>query len=601
MTFSRKIFIAVFLSTIVLGTVLIWAAYTYVSKQTEEKFVSRYSVFTNILSNTLSRLDVNTEELMLNAAKVVVAADAEKGLLSTDELKRLRDDLKMTHVFVTDDNGKFVRSTNEDPLLIPNLFSFCSDYKKLVRGTSVVEATPVIKPHPEPKPFKFVSVPSRDKKRIIEVGVRVDFIAKTLAEAAGSDKNVIAMSLYAPDGTPFGRFVADKVAFTDTKINLPPNLNGVVESDGNYKFYSKVISSHPQCCQCDASGTSRNGEYYYVLESEVSKSELKAVLATTRTTFFLIALGNFIFSLLISRFVSRRLVHNIEKAVDKVRKIKEQGDVKDRVNLDGKDEVAYLTHEFDHLLDTLESTQKAMVEAEKVQAKVQMAREVAHNIRSPIIAIEMMLPSMSRLPERLQNTLRNSVKEIKALTERLKNQADSLAESNSDGELEVLYLPIILQDIVSQKQLEYSGKCGVSFSLQKSGVTDDAFISANVTELKSILSNIINNAIESYGHGSGVVYIEWYVAENNCVVVLRDNGVGIPSNFLTDLGKRRITFKGGQERGLGLVHAFRTIESWGGVVEISSTIGKGTAVTIKLPKTISSFKKTLLISSEEVV
>ncbi len=46
------------------------------------------------------------------------------------------------------------------------------------------------------------------------------------------------------------------------------------------------------------------------------------------------------------------------------------------------------------MLDALEESQKRLVEAEKAESKVQLARVVAHNIRSPVVAIEMMIPQM---------------------------------------------------------------------------------------------------------------------------------------------------------------------------------------------------------------
>lgn len=404
---SRKIFISVFLTTFLLGSLLIWAAHSYVSNQTKEKFVSRYSVFTKILAGTLTRLDTSTEDLMLNAAKVIQAKDAELGLLSEPILKDLRDDLKMTHVFVTDANGTFVRSTNESPALIPNLFSFCSDYKKLVAGTSVVEATPVIKPHPEPKPFKFLSIPSRDRKRIIEVGVRVDFIAKTLAEGVSSDTNVLEMSLYGPDGTAFGRFDSKGVEFEHHDTKLPTDLNTVVENSDSFSFFSKVDSSHPRCCQCDVAGTSKNGEYYYVLESKVSKKELKAVLATTSTAFLILGFLNGIISLLLSRFLSRRLVRNVENAARKVQEMKDSGDLSKRIELPGDDEVSFLTQEFDRVLDDLS----------------------------------------------------DSVREIKELASKLKQQSEG---GVADVSTAVIFVPILLDELISRKRLEFSDRANVS-------------------------------------------------------------------------------------------------------------------------------------------
>jgi hypothetical protein len=195
MTFAKKIFIAVFLSTLTIGSILIWAAYKYTINRSEEDFVSRYQVLSRVLADTLNRLDTSTEALMLNAAKVVSEKDEKHGLLSTDHLRELQRELGVTHLFVIDRNGKFLRSTNDDPAGIPNLFSFCENYQKLITGNLKVEATPVIKPNPEPKPFKFLSIPNNDRSRIVEVGVRVDFIAKTLAEAIKSDVNVTSMSL----------------------------------------------------------------------------------------------------------------------------------------------------------------------------------------------------------------------------------------------------------------------------------------------------------------------------------------------------------------------------------------------------------------------
>ena len=308
MTFAKKIFIAVFLSTLTVGSILIWASYKYTINRSEEDFVSRYKVFSKVLADTLNRLDTSTEALMLNAAKVVAEHDEKHGLLSTEKLRSLQSELGITHLFMIDRNGKFTRSTNDDPAGIPNLFSFCENYRKLVHGNLNVEATPIIKPNPEPKPFKFLSIPNKDRSRIVEVGVRVDFIAKTLAEAIKSDLNVASMSLYAPDGTPFGTYSNQNVVFESKKTSLPETFEDPIMRSNEASFFTKVTSSHTKCCQCDASGTSKNGEYYYVLESKVSRAELNAVQARAGVLFLMIGFGNGLLSFILARLLSRRLV-----------------------------------------------------------------------------------------------------------------------------------------------------------------------------------------------------------------------------------------------------------------------------------------------------
>lgn len=581
MTFSRKIFLSVFLVTLTLGGLIIWASHRYTTRQTEEKFISQYSKLNKVLATNLNSLDVSTEALMQNAAKVIAAKDAEKGLLSNQTLKDLRDDLSVSHIFIINKNGKFIRSTNEDAELIPNLYSFCGDYQKLVKGTSLVEATPVVKPDPEPNPHKFLSIPTRDKSRIIEVGVRVDFIGKTLSDAMKSDSNLVAMSLFDPKGTPFGRFSAKGIEFRNQKVTLPTNLQEIQETKDSFKFYSKVDASHKVCCQCNIAGTSKNGEYYYVLETEVSKNELKAIQARTNKTFFMFALVIFLMSLTLSKIISGRLVRNIKRATDKVRRIGRTCSVGDRINSHAQDEVAYLTEEFDHLLDKLEDSQQRLVEKEKIEAKVQMAKEIAHNIKSPITAIEMMLPMMVKVPDEMKGILRSSVKEIKTLSQRLKAQADSMSfESN---EPEMMYLPAILREQIALKKIEYSSRLDIKLELIDETHCSDAFVKGNSSELISILSNLVNNAIESYSHG-GTVTVRLHCDAIRCTIFVIDDGVGIPSEYLPSIGSKPITFKGNKGHGLGLTHAFKTIQSWGGEIVINSEVGVGTTVRINLLK-----------------
>ena len=585
MRFSKKIFISVFAATFIVGGGIIWTAHYFVSTNTKDKFISQYSVLTKILGDTLTRLDSNTEQLMLNAANVVAARDAEKGLLSTEELKAIRSELNVTHIFVTDHNGKFIRSTNEDPSLIPNLFSFSDEYEKLIQGAKKYHATPVIQPNPEPKPYKFLSIANRDRTRIIEVGVRIDFIARTLAEAIGADKNVMSMALYSPKGTPFGRFAAKDVKFEKETASFPINFE-TAESSDSFKFYSKVTSSHPSCSQCDKSGTSINGEYYYVLESEVSKNELKAMLASTTKASITLLFFNLLLALGISRFLSRRLVRNIEKAVSKVRKIKDHGQLGDRIDLKGKDEVAFLTREFDNLLGAMEKSREKVIEAERVQAKVQMARDVAHNIRSPIIAIEMMLPTLIGVPEQMRRVLKKSVKEIKGLSEKLskKNETGFFDLKSKPKERELLFLPAFLEEIVNQKRVEYSKKTQFDIRFESIGVTDNQFVQIDSLELSSIVSNIINNAVESYGPDAGPVIVTCRDQGSMCIVEIRDKGAGIPKEYLGRLGKESITFKGKNGRGVGLLHAAKTVEGFGGSIKIRSGVGDGTEVVISLQR-----------------
>lgn len=582
MKFSKKIFISVFVTTLVLGTGLVYIAYKYVSDSTERNFVERYSVFTNVMGDTLTYLDKNSEKFMLNTAKIIAEKDAKNGLLSTEELKSLRDELSVTHLFVLDKKGNFVRSTNEDPKLIPNVFNFCQEYRKTFAQRKFVEATPIIQPMPEPKPYKFLFIPSQDNERILEVGMRVDFVAKTLTEALGSDKNLVALSLYSPNGNLFARFNSKEFNFVGPKEALPDQFPAVIDSGEILHVYSKVASSHPQCCQCNTSGISKNGEYYYILDTEVSKKELSAIQAGTQSSFVLLAFVNLLFAFALSRIVSRRLVKNIEMASERVRSLERSGDFSHRIGIEGQDEVSYLTKEFDRLLDTLEESQRKVVESEKVQFKVQLAREVAHNIKSPIVAIEMMLPMLVKLPDRMQKVFRDSVREIKSLSDRLSRQADTL--TSGGGQKEIVFLPKLLKSIVAEKQIEYPA---YEITFESEGLFVDTFVDIDAGEFKAVISNLINNAFESYDENPRHVVLKFNSIENFCVVSVSDEGRGMPAEVMEHLGKRSISIGKANGKGIGLLHAHRTITGWLGTFWINSNGIKGTIVSLSLPKTAS--------------
>jgi signal transduction histidine kinase len=585
MSFSKKIFYAIFLSTLIVGSSLLWFANRRSEASTTKEFVSRYQILTKVLADNLTRYDFNTESLMRNAAKVIEEKDAKSGLLPTGELKSLRESLGVTHIFITDKNGNFIRSTNEDPKLIPNIFSFSDNYRLLLNGSLHEEATPIIKPDPEPRPFKFLSIPNRSLTRIIEVGVRVDFIGKTLSEANNSDANIISTSLYGPDGSPFGQFSNGKVKFEDKKINFPEKFDEPVFKGDSVHFFTKVASSHPKCSQCEKAVTSRNGEYFYILESQVSISQFRQTQKEAGMVFLGLGVLNFFFALTVARVLSRKIGRRVEAAVARVRALTKRGQIEDRIGIDGEDEISYLTMEFDRLLETLTTTQKQMVESEIVKSNLQLARTVAHNMKSPVLAIEMVLPTLANVTGESKKILMSALKDIRQLADKLSTDSNSVRDiQNFEVDTGLVYLPLFIQDVLVQKQIEFSRHKGARIKFVGREACKDAFAKVSSLELKSILSNVLNNAIEAYPGKVGVVEVSLASTEMTSEILISDKGAGIPEEYLKDLGKRRITFKGESSRGIGLLDANRLVESWGGKIEITSTVGSGTDLKIVLPK-----------------
>ena len=71
-------------------------------------------------------------------------------------------------------------------------------------------------------------------------------------------------------------------------------------------------------------------------------------------------------------------------------------------------------------------------------------------------------------------------------------------------------------------------------------------------------------------------------AHPEVVLSVADEGRGIPAEELDNMFQPfRSTFEGGTGLGLAIVH--RIVSDYGGVIRLSSTIGVGTTVRVRLP------------------
>ncbi|TYB59406.1 response regulator [Nonomuraea sp. PA05] len=106
--------------------------------------------------------------------------------------------------------------------------------------------------------------------------------------------------------------------------------------------------------------------------------------------------------------------------------------------------------------------------------------------------------------------------------------------------------------------------------------------------LLRILRNLLSNAVKFTVHGEVRLAAHLDAAKDEAVIVVSDTGIGIPSEHLTRVfedfyqvpGSLQVRARG---TGLGLPYARRLAEALGGTLELASTEGEGTTVTLRLP------------------
>ena len=116
----------------------------------------------------------------------------------------------------------------------------------------------------------------------------------------------------------------------------------------------------------------------------------------------------------------------------------------------------------------------------------------------------------------------------------------------------------------------------------------ETFINAN--QIQQVLLNLMINARQAMPRGGRLLIKLEHDADNRMVdLVIRDNGCGIPAEKLPRIFDSFFTTKSGPDEsgkggtGLGLSMCREIIESHRGQIRVGSTVGKGTAFTLKLP------------------
>lgn len=225
----------------------------------------------------------------------------------------------------------------------------------------------------------------------------------------------------------------------------------------------------------------------------------------------------------------------------------------------------------------------------------ELAAQVAHDIRSPLAALEVAAGDVWQLPEDQRILIRSAVGRIRDIADSLldKNGAAAPERKPSGGDgpspavreaASVQLLSGLIESLVAEKRLQFRSHSRLEIESRLDASSYGIFAQVQPAQFKRLLSNLVNNAVEAFGDSPGEVRVNLSARDGRALVTVKDNGKGIPPEVLVKLGRRGETHGKAGGSGLGLYHARTSAESWGGSLEISSEAGKGATATVLLPQ-----------------
>ena len=150
---------------------------------------------------------------------------------------------------------------------------------------------------------------------------------------------------------------------------------------------------------------------------------------------------------------------------------------------------------------------------------------------------------------------------------------------------EMLSLKEIASD-VTENLLQYAEKKTIDL---KNNITEETMIPADKNMLKSILRNLITNAIKFTPH-NGIIELSSSVHDQNVEICVKDTGIGMSEPTRNDLFRLDVNHstKGTDDEkgtGLGLLLIKEFVQKHHGKIWVESEQGKGSAFKFMLPLT----------------
>lgn len=238
--------------------------------------------------------------------------------------------------------------------------------------------------------------------------------------------------------------------------------------------------------------------------------------------------------------------------------------------------------------DDLKSLSQNLAEANAVKDK--MFSVIGHDLRSPVGSVKM---TLELLMSNFDNFDAKKIKEILSSLTRTTDEVFNLLENllwwarSQNGTL--VYLPenIELKSLISG--LYYLNKESLSIkSIQfETIIDDDCSVYADLNMLKTVLRNLISNAIKFTNTG-GKVSVLASVMNSRTIIKVVDSGIGISEENMKNLfdETKKVLSPGTNNEvgsGLGLILCKNFVQANRGEIGVESIPQKGSVFTINLP------------------
>lgn len=257
------------------------------------------------------------------------------------------------------------------------------------------------------------------------------------------------------------------------------------------------------------------------------------------------------------------------------------------------------------LLEKLEDTNYELLQTEKLAALGQLAAGVAHEINNPVGYIQSNLNSLNHYLTRLLGWVSDcsdSAVQQSLIAENFEFIKLDVVDLLNESQQGVAHITSITQALTQftrapgkTKSCELHEQINTTLRVIHNELKNKAQIIRNFSQsplsvqfdpaqLNQVMMNLLMNAIQAMAR-FGQIQIDTEIDGNYAKVTITDNGEGMDEHTLNHAVDPFFTTKAeGEGTGLGLSLVYNIMRRHFGKLQIDSEVGRGTTVTLWLPR-----------------
>lgn len=231
----------------------------------------------------------------------------------------------------------------------------------------------------------------------------------------------------------------------------------------------------------------------------------------------------------------------------------------------------------------LQKAQDELLRSERLRALGEMAAGIAHNINN---ALSIVLGNVQLAKRKLSqdsdlahciDSIELAARDAAEIVRKLKEIGKPVDRSR--------YKPIELSSLV-ESVLDAALPAWQKHEKKQIDLATEmdtgCIIEGDATEIREAVANILLNAIQAVGD-HGKISVSVHQAENQAVLTVADNGVGMDEETKERMFDPFFTTRGSEGTGLGMSMVAIIAMKHRGTVGVESSEGQGTVVTLSLP------------------